>query len=232
MPTPLGRGRVTASTPIHSPSGIRSRWTVRSTLMKRKRRKSRAALIPLPTSAATRMRCSGVGSSPGDQRLAHPQPGGRRARLEEAAGDEAHLHRRVVAVLLLGREELGVGPLLRAAAAAGWRAAPRRAGRAWRCGSASRAPASAPRRRRRSARPRPSAPAGPGAATRASTRTGAIGTERRISKVTRPTWNSSASGSRSIAQPSSAAGGPACWAPGSQGPRVSSVARKRSPSRS
>ena len=65
----------------------------------------------------------------------------------------------------------------------------------------------------------------PGRTTRALTTTGAIGTERRISKVTRPTWNSSASGSRSISRPSSAAGGPACWAPGSHGPRVSSVAR-------
>ena len=35
VPMPLGRGRVTASTQTHSPSGIRSRWTVRSTLMKR-----------------------------------------------------------------------------------------------------------------------------------------------------------------------------------------------------
>ena len=42
----------------------------------------------------------------------------------------------------------------------------------------------------------------------------------------RPTWNSAASSSRSISRPISAEGGPACWAPGSQGPRVSSVARK------
>ena len=72
----------------------------------------------------------------------------------------------------------------------------------------------------------------PGRTILASTTTGPIGTGRRISKVTRPTWKSAASSSPSIARPISADGGPACWEPGSQGPRVSSVARKRSPSRS
>ena len=62
--TPVGCGSVTASTQIHSPAGIRSRWTVSSTLTKMNSRKSSAAEIPLPTSAATIARCSGVGSSP------------------------------------------------------------------------------------------------------------------------------------------------------------------------
>ena len=62
--------------------------------------------------------------------------------------------------------------------------------------------------RRRAAPPRPAAPAAPAAAIRASTSTGPIGTERRISKVTRPTWKSSASGSSSISRPSSADGRP------------------------
>ncbi len=70
----------------------------------------------------------------------------------------------------------------------------------------------------------------PGRTIRASTSTGAIGIDRRISKVTRQTWKSSASGSSSNARPSSAAGGPACWAAGSQGPRVSPVARELPPS--
>ena len=34
VPMPLGWGRVTASMQTHSPSGMRSKWTVRSTLMK------------------------------------------------------------------------------------------------------------------------------------------------------------------------------------------------------
>ena len=53
LPIPFGRGRVTASTQIHSPSGRRSRFTVRSTLMKMYLRQSSTALIPLPTSAMT-----------------------------------------------------------------------------------------------------------------------------------------------------------------------------------
>ena len=64
LPIPFGRGRVTASTQIHSPSGRRSRFTVRSTLMKMYLRQSSTALIPLPTSAMTSVRCSGEGSSP------------------------------------------------------------------------------------------------------------------------------------------------------------------------
>ena len=59
-----GAGGVTASTQIHSPSGRRSRFTVRSTLMKMYLRQSSTALIPLPTSAMTIVRCSGEGSSP------------------------------------------------------------------------------------------------------------------------------------------------------------------------
>ncbi|HSJ16707.1 MAG TPA: hypothetical protein VK920_01270 [Solirubrobacterales bacterium] len=67
---------------------------------------------------------------------------------------------------------------------------------------------------------------------------GAIGTERRISYVTLPTLVGGAPGSRlsapmrSIARPSSAAGGPACCPSGSHGPRVSSVGTNSSASRS
>ena len=50
----------------------------------------------------------------------------------------------------------------------------------------------------------------PGRSTRVSTRTGPIGTGRRISNMTRPTWNSSDPSSPSISRPSSAEGGPAC----------------------
>ena len=100
LPIPFGRGRVTASTQIHSPSGMRSRLTVRSTLMKRYRRQSRTALIPLPTSAMTRVRCSGEGSSPATR--------GTRWRIQTFAGpgsrkpplERPPLHRRVVADVL------------------------------------------------------------------------------------------------------------------------------------
>ena len=63
----------------------------------------------------------------------------------------------------------------------------------------------------------------PGRTTRASTRSGAIGTARRISNVILPTCRSPSPSSRSISRPIRAAGGPACWESGSQGPRVSSV---------
>jgi hypothetical protein len=67
----------------------------------------------------------------------------------------------------------------------------------------------------------------PSRSRRAATWTAAIGTGRMISKVTPAVWRSARSPSRSTARPSSAAGGPACWARGSHGPLVSSVARNR-----
>jgi hypothetical protein len=70
----------------------------------------------------------------------------------------------------------------------------------------------------------------PGRTTRAFTVSGAIGTGARISMVTRPTRMPSRGSQSSIARPSSAEGGPACWAFGSQGPRVSSLGTARSPS--
>jgi len=60
---------------------------------------------------------------------------------------------------------------------------------------------------------------------------GVIGTGARISTVTRPIRVPSRGSQRSSARASSADGGPACCAFGSQGPRVSSLGRARSPSR-
>ena len=62
-----GRGRRRGSPrrgSTQSPAGGRSRCTLRSVLMKMKPLQSSGALTPLPPSAATSTRCSGVGSSP------------------------------------------------------------------------------------------------------------------------------------------------------------------------
>jgi hypothetical protein len=48
-----------------------------------------------------------------------------------------------------------------------------------------------------------------------------------MSKLIRAVWPSAIALSRSIWRASSAAGGPACWWSGFQGPRVSPVAAKR-----
>ena len=71
----------------------------------------------------------------------------------------------------------------------------------------------------------------PGRTMRALTVSGAIGTGARISTVTRATRMPSRGSQSSIARPSRAEGGPACWAFGSQGPRVSSLGTTRSASR-
>ena len=95
---------------------------------------------------------------------------------------------------------------------------------------------------RRHARARTTSPSGPasdassistlrpGRTTLALIVSGAIGTGARISTVTRPTRMPSRGSQSSIARASSADGGPACWAFGSQGPRVSSLGVTRSPS--
>ncbi len=70
----------------------------------------------------------------------------------------------------------------------------------------------------------------PGRTTRALTVSGAIGIGARISTVTRPIRMPSRGSQSSMARASSADGGPACWEPGSQGPRVSSLGVTRSPS--
>ena len=57
----------------------------------------------------------------------------------------------------------------------------------------------------------------PGRTIRASTSTGAIGIERRISKVTRQTWKSSASGSSSKLAPEQRRGRPGVLGPGIPG---------------
>ena len=69
----------------------------------------------------------------------------------------------------------------------------------------------------------------PGRSTRHETSTSATGTGPRISNVTRDSSVPSRGSSCSIARPSSAAGGPACWLRGSHGPAVCSVERKRPP---
>ena len=69
----------------------------------------------------------------------------------------------------------------------------------------------------------------PGRTTRLSTSTSATGTGPRISNVSRASSVPSRGEVLSSARPSSAAGGPACWLRGSQGPAVCSVERKRPP---
>ena len=64
----------------------------------------------------------------------------------------------------------------------------------------------------------------PGRTTSASTSIGPIGIGLRISNVARASRASGSPPTRSSSRPSSAHGGPACWWPASQGPRVSSVA--------
>ena len=174
--SPTPSTRVTASTPTHSPSGGRSRWTVSSVLMNRYSRQSSTALTPLPTSATTIRRSSGARLLALHERAPHAHPDERRAGLEEAAVHEPVLHRRVVAGLLTGGKEVAVAALVgagrrrirtRAARrprprARRWRASPRRPGRpgsppaARRCGPGARpAPrrSAAPAARARGSRP-------------------------------------------------------------------------------
>ena len=73
----------TASRQTHSPAGSRVRCTVSSVLMKRWRRKSSAALTPLPESAATSTRASGVTGSPATSGWRMRIQTARRAGLEE-----------------------------------------------------------------------------------------------------------------------------------------------------
>jgi hypothetical protein len=70
----------------------------------------------------------------------------------------------------------------------------------------------------------------PGRTTRAEQVSGANGTGPRISTVMRAIRMASRGSQRSSARASSAEGGPACWARGSQGPRVSSDGTSPSPS--
>src|SRR4051812_35763702 len=70
----------------------------------------------------------------------------------------------------------------------------------------------------------------PGRSIRVVTRTGAIGTGRRMSTAMRASWPPSIPAAVSMARASSADGGPACWCSRLHGPRVYSVARRTSPS--
>ena len=69
----------------------------------------------------------------------------------------------------------------------------------------------------------------PGRASRAVTCSSPTGIARRISQVNLATIMSSRGAQRCTARPSSAQGGPPCWAAGSHGPVVCGVASQRSP---
>ena len=127
----------------------------------------------------------GRGLLAGDERVAHPHPDGRRPRLQEPAARSPPLHRRVVADRLAGGEELGFGALLRARRRRGLGRLPP-APRLARSAAASPAPAPAHRSLLES-EASTSCTRRPGRTTSASTRTGPIGTDFKISKVTRPT---------------------------------------------
>ena len=64
----------------------------------------------------------------------------------------------------------------------------------------------------------------PGRTTDVRTRTGPTGTGAKMSKASRTVCPPSIPLARSASRSSSAAGGPACCSPGSQGPMVSAVA--------
>lgn len=198
--------------------------------MNTKAPKSSAALTPLPESAATITRCSGVGASPstsGPRIRIHtvPGPGSRNAPATK---------RYSIAVKYPTSTSVGKKGTCRPASGPGIGAS----GRPESPGSSS----SVVRSRHAEARmisvassarasvASSSSTLRPGRATRAVATSGAIGTGRRISTVTRVSSAPSRGSHRSSARARSAEGGPACWLPGSHGPRVCSVATSRSPS--
>ena len=161
-----------------------------------------------------------------DQRLAHAQPDLAGPGLQEPAGEEAVVHRGVVADRLAGGEErllaARVGPGRRCSAGPATRGA---VARAQPPGGRARDLVAVLGGQRSAADQLDVAPGPQRPRWRAVS--GASGTGRRTSTVIRPTTQPS----RSSARPSSAEGGPACCAPGSHGPRVSSEGRKTSPRR-
>ena len=88
-PTPDGDRSVRASSAIHSPTGSRCRWIVRSVLTNRCVRKSSARERPLPKSANATARWTGVGSSPATSGIAKPEPARGRAPAPVALGERA-----------------------------------------------------------------------------------------------------------------------------------------------
>ena len=188
----------------------------------RARRSRRCPSRPPPARAA-----SGDGSSPSTSGTAHAHPDRGRPGLEEARRGRSGTPSPCGSRVLAGGEEVALRALVGPGPSGG--------------GSGVERARRRPRRARRGrASPRPPGPLSdasssstlrPGRTTRAlDASSGASGTGPRISKVMRPTRMPSRGSQRSIARASSAAGGPACWAPGSQGPRVSSVGTSRSPS--
>ena len=102
---PRSCGRVTASTQTHSPSGRRSSLHGQVDVDEDELAEVDRGADPVADVGGDQDALQGRRLLVPDEGVAHPQPGGRRADLGEAAGDEADLHRRVVALALAGREE-------------------------------------------------------------------------------------------------------------------------------
>ena len=219
-----GCGRVTASTQTHSPSGMRSRWTVRSTLMKRNSPPVEDGADPVADVGDDQRPLQRRGLLAGDERepasASRPSPAPARGSRRSAPATPSPCGSRRPA---RSRKNSGTEPCSGPGGGSPGRSAPR-------AGRARAVRIRQPRARISSCSPSRSEASTswtrrPGRTTLASTSTGPIGTGRRISKVTRPTWKLvGVRRAASISRPISAEGGPACWAPGSQGPRVSSVA--------
>ena len=179
---------------------------------------SSGALTPLPPSAATITRWSGVISSPSTSAT--------RGRIQTVAGPGSRNFPRAktISMAVCQPTRWPVAKNSRADASSG-------PGGGSSC-SQSAVMSAVARRQARARITTPSDPVSaasssstlrPGRVTLALRVSGAIGTGARISTVTRPTRIPSRGSQSSSARASRAEGGPACWASGSQGPRVSSV---------
>jgi hypothetical protein len=193
--------------------------------MKMKRPQSSGALTPLPPSAASITRCSGVISSPSTSAT--------RGRIQTVAGPGSR-KRPLAKTISIAVCQPVVSPVGKnsSASASSW---PGGGSSCSQSASTSDAASRHPRARA-SSPPAPSSLAStistlrPGRTTWAVRVMGSIGSGFRTSTVTRPTRMPSLGSHSSIARASSADGGPACCDPGSHGPRVSSVGAARSPS--
>ena len=158
----------------------------------------------------------------GDERVPQPGPHAGRAERAEFALHRTPLDRRQVPIHPAARRPLRwTGPAARAAARslAGTDGLSARRTRQARAEATSRPPACATASTSSTLRP--------GRITRARSSSSPTGTAPRISQVNRAMTMSSRGSHRSMARPSSALGGPPCWARGSHGPVVCSVARQR-----
>ena len=227
-PTPLGSIRETASRHTHSPTGRRNRWTVSSVLMNRYSSGDVTELSPFPESAATRTRASGGRLFARDQRYAHAHPRRRRAGLEEAARGLPPLHRVEVVLALPGRGVHGhrrrrERPVERRLLLA--RRRQRRVGAEDPPRACLRHLSALICEGRLGELYPPPRPAQPGVDPQRRQRDGAQDLERETGDLEAPDRRE-----LSIARPRSAAGGPACCAPASHGPRVQPVGLNPSPS--